>query len=71
MLHDPLDFSLPPPDRLLHFAPQDFLTRWRIQKAESEGLPPTPEDVSRAEARLSQMAQRLERMSQSVREANQ
>jgi hypothetical protein len=59
---DPLDY--PMKGRLFHFAEQDFLTRWRIQKHESLGLPPTPEEIARAQTRLVQMRDRLERLAQ-------
>lgn len=61
VLSDPLDFSLPPPWQKHHFAEQDILTRWRIDKHQAQGLPPGPEENAKAEARLVQMATRLQR----------
>jgi hypothetical protein len=71
IISDPLDFWLPPPDRIYHFSDQPLSTRWRIERWQSHHLKYAPTEAEieaireRAQARLAReqaKAFRLQRL---------
>jgi len=68
ILHHQLDYQLPPPHRVFHFADQPLAVRWRIEAWESTHLKYAPSleeieakqaEILRLRARAIALAERL------------